>query len=133
MVFGGGAHRPLAVWCHHVICDQMLFLSVQHSGEVRCVHVTQQRLQRPPVAGLREQETGPGVRVAGRQRAGLSRMKALDGTGQPDQTLQTLNRATAIMHQLMLRHRPSAEGNHTVYFISEEKHMKLNLMEPHAK
>ncbi len=84
----------------------MLFLSVsERSGEVRSVHVAQQRLQRSLVVS-------PGLRappaVVGAQCARLRGVKPLDRAGQPDQPLQTLDGATAIMHQLILCDRPSA-------------------------
>lgn len=99
----------------------VLFLSVsERRGEVRSVHVAQQRLQRPLVAAAaavfpelrvelrRVARAPPAVRFLGGQCAGLRGVKPLDRAGQPDQPLETLDGATAIMHQLMLCDRPSA-------------------------
>ena len=45
---------------------------------------------------------------AGGRRARLSRVETLHGAGQPDQPLQTLDVAPAVVHELVLGHRSAA-------------------------
>lgn len=59
---------------------------------------------------------GPRTQVAGLRRAEWSRavlcgVEALHGAGEPDESLETLNTATAVVQELVLRHRPAAEWN----------------------
>lgn len=43
-------------------------------------------------------------------RAGLCSVESFDGTGEPDESLQTLDVSTTVVHQLVLGHSPAAAG-----------------------
>lgn len=43
-------------------------------------------------------------------RAGLCSVKTFDGTGEPDESLQTLDVSPTVMHQLVFGHSPAAAG-----------------------
>lgn len=86
-------------------------------GELRQVGV-EEILEETPDGRLGRGAPGGGAEgqvqhlggVESRGGAGLGGVEALHGAGQPDEPLQALDVAAAVVHQLVLGHRPAAAG-----------------------
>lgn len=94
----------------------MLGLSVRQLSHVRVKEVSEDALHPAGLEapGSRDQrriesqiQNLCGVESSG---AGLGRVEPLDGAGQPDESLQTLNVFAAVVHQLVFSHSSTAAG-----------------------
>lgn len=88
----------------------LLGLSVWQLSHVRIKEVSQEALH---PCGLRAPSTGDQLRIQSQvegSRPGLGGVETLDGAGQPDESLETLNVSAAIVHQLMFGHGSATAG-----------------------
>lgn len=66
------------------------------------------------------------LRRAQSGRAALRRVETFDGAGQPEESLQTLDVAAAVVHQLVFGHRPAAAVREEQEPLSWYQHQHAN-------
>lgn len=60
-------------------------------------------------------------------RAGLGRVEPLDGAGQPDESLQTLDVFAAVVHQLVFSHSSTAAGRKRGNVCQPQSHFQRSI------
>lgn len=97
---------------HHYCCRCISGLWVCQLSQVGVKEVPQETLHRRLGRGAQGRIHGKVQHLRGVQgcRACLGGVEAFDGAGQPDQSLQALDVAAAVVHQLVLGHRSAAAG-----------------------